>query len=376
MLHKTKKGKKILLIGNCYTTVAGFRKELVVELVRQGYDVYVSFPNHSHGESEKGEEFAEETGCSFIEIKINRRTINIFDEFGSFLRIKSVIKKVKPNCVLLFTIKVNVYGGMICAMKNIPYIINVTGLGSGLDRDIIGKLLRPLYICCANKANVVLFQNKSDYQYFIKAGYADTNAIFVPGSGVNLKRYQLLPFPKTDNCMFLYTARVMKEKGIEEFLAIARAFEHDKKVSFEICGDCEEDYKGELEKLSKMGIIKYHGRVSNVIPYLQNCSCVVIPSFYHEGISNCLLEAAACGRAVITTNHPGCKEVVEPGVTGYLVKIKDTNDLLRAINEYLNIPFDSKEKMGRMARKKVEHEFDRNIVVTTYLKMISKISDD
>ena len=176
--------------------------------------------------------------------------------------------------------------------------------------------------------------------------------------------------------MFLYTARVMKEKGIEEFLAIARAFEHDKKVSFEICGDCEEDYNGELEKLSKMGIIKYHGRVSNVIPYLQNCSCVVIPSFYHEGISNCLLEAAACGRAVITTNHPGCKEVVEPGVTGYLVKIKDTDDLLRAINEYLNIPFDSKEKMGRMARKKVEHEFDRNIVVTTYLKMISKISDD
>ncbi len=372
-MQETKNGKRILLIGNCYTTVAGFRKEIVIELVKQGYEVYVAFPNHSHGESETGEEFAVETGCHFVEIKMNRRSINIFGEIRSFFQIGRVIKSVEPNCVLLFTIKPNVYGGMLCGRKGIPYIINITGLGSGLDRGMVSKLLRPLYIQSANKANAVLFQNESDHQYFISAGYSNQNALFVPGSGVNLEQYHILPFPKTDICTFLYTARVMKEKGIEEFLAAARAFANDKMVKFEICGDCEEGYNEELAHLDEMGVVKYHGRVSSVIPYLERCSCVVIPSFYHEGISNCLLEAAACGRPIITTNHPGCKETVDQGITGYLVKIKDKNDLIRAIKEYLALSMSQKETMGLAARKKVEKEFDRKIVVNKYLESISKI---
>lgn len=372
-MQERKKGKRILLIGNCYTTVAGFRREIVIELIKLGYDVYVAFPNHSHGESETGEQFSVETGCSFVEIKMNRRSTKLFGELRSFFQINGVIRKVNPDCVLLFTIKPNVYGGIICRRKCIPYIINITGLGSGLDKGMVSKLLRPLYVQSANKANAVLFQNESDYEYFIDAGYSNQNALFVPGSGVNLEQYHILPFPKTDICTFLYTARVMKEKGIEEFLAAARAFANDKMVNFEICGDCEEGYNEELAHLDEMGIIKYHGRVSSVIPYLERCSCVVIPSFYHEGISNCLLEASACGRPTITTNHPGCKETVDHSVTGYLVKAKDNNDLIRAIKEYLALSISQKETMGLAARKKVEKEFDRKIVVNKYIEIISII---
>ncbi len=365
--------KRVLLIGNCYTTIAGFRKELIEELINQKYDVYLAFPNHSHGEKENGEDFAKEKGCRFIELELNRRSANILMEIKCLYQIRKIIEMVNPECVLLFTIKPNIYGGLICRNKKIPFIINVTGLGSGMNGGLISTILRPLYVRALNSAEVAFFQNVSDYQLFTEWGYKKHNQWFLPGSGVNLNHYRLLPYPNTNNTTFLYTARVMKEKGIDEFLAAAKEFKNNKNVNFEICGDCEEDYKEYLVSLEKEGTIKYNGRVSDIIPYIDKSSCVVIPTFYHEGMSNCVLEAAACGRPVITTKRPGSEEAIDDGVNGYLITEKNVTELLAAINKFIELSYDKRSAMGKAGRYKMEKEFDRAIVVDKYINAIEDI---
>lgn len=366
--------KRILLIGNCYTTVVHFRKELIEALVQRGYDVWMTFPNHSHGETETGEEAAEEFGCKFLELKMDRRSSNPFKEIGLIHNLKRIITRLHPDCVLTFTVKPNIYAGMICANRHIPYIMNITGLGSGFDGGLIGKFLIKPYINNANKASKVFFQNSSDYEFFLNHGYDDSNAGILPGSGVNLDQYHVLPYrddeSKAVKTIFLYNARVMKEKGIDAYLAVAKNFKGDKNIEFHICGDCEDEYEQELEKLSRDGTIIYHGRVSNMMKYLEMCDCLVIPSFYHEGISNCLLEAAACGRPIITTDHPGCREVVDDGVNGYLVNKQDVNSLYAAVDKFLGLSLEDRKSMGLLGRKKVEKEFDRNMVINRYLETI------
>ncbi len=363
--------KKVLLVGNCYTTIAGFRAELISELVRREYDVYISFPNHSHGEKETGEEFAREYACKFIELGLDRRSKKISKEIRTVFQLKHILHIIKPDFVLTFTIKPNLYMGYLCKGK-ISFIPTITGLGSGINDSFLGHLLLTVYIHILNYSKIVFFQNSNDYELLHSKGYRGTNAFFVPGSGVNLERFSLMQYPGGESVRFLYIARVMQEKGINEFLAAARIFADRADVIFEICGDCEETYEKVLKEMSDNKEIIYHGRVSDVRPYIAKSSCVVLPTFYNEGISNCLLEAAACGRPVITTDHSGCREVVENGVTGFLIKVKDQNDLVNKIYEFLNLPIEDRKKMGEAARKKVENEFDRKRVVDDYLIFLEK----
>ena len=288
-------------------------------------------------------------------------------------QINKLLANLKPDCVLLYTIKPNIYGGILCQIKKIPYIINITGRGSGLNQGALRILLLRLYVLSMNKAERVLFQNCNDYQYFINAGYKTGTEVFIPGSGVNLEKFSVLPYPESACVNFLYTARVMKEKGIDEFIGAANALANDGNATFEICGDCEENYLDKLVDLNKKGIIKYNGRVSDVRPYIKKCSCVVIPTFYHEGVSNCLLEAAASGRPIITTNLPGSAETVENGVTGYLIKEKDINELVKSMRNLMNLSIEDRRKMGLAGRIKVEKEFDRRFVVDKYLDEIRNI---
>lgn len=367
--------KKILLVGNCYTTIASFRRELVIELVKLGYDVYVAFPEHSHGEIETGEDFAKEVGCHFLELRIERRSKKILKEVKAISELKKILVSINPDCVLTFTIKPNIYMGYLCKKRRIPYIMNITGLGSGLNDGTLRWALLLLYKNVANGAEKVLFQNKNDYQCFAKGGYKGKNAIFVPGSGVNLHKYLVKPYPKSDPCCFLFTARVMREKGIDEFIEAAKAFGDRTDISFEICGDCEEKYDSVLKKLSEEGVIVYHGRVSDVIPYLEKSSCVIIPTFYNEGISNCLLEAAAIGRPIITTDRPGSRETVDDGISGFLVEEKNADSLIAAIKRFLDLSYFERETMGIMGRNKIEKEFNREIVIDIYLKLLGDAID-
>lgn len=364
--------KKVLILGNSGLVVFGMRGELIQRLVQDGYDVVTSFPNGILGE---GATLAQEFGCSYSEVAIDRRGTNVFHDAVLLKDYIELLKDVKPDVVLTYTVKCSIYGGLACRIMKIPYIVNITGLGTGLaEGGLKQKLLIKLYQVAVKSADCVFFQNQSDRQFFIEHKIRYKRDALLPGSGVNLEKFVPIPYPEDDKIVFTYIARVMKAKGIDEFLEAAKAIKRDcANVEFHICGFYEDDYKGIIEDAQEQGIVKYHGQVSDVRPYEAISHCIVLPTYHPEGISNVLLEAAACARPIITTNRHGCKEVVDDGINGYLVKEKDSQDLIRKIRQFMELNWEARRNMGLAGRTKVEKEFDRQIVVRTYMEYIKHI---
>lgn len=196
----------------------------------------------------------------------------------------------------------------------------------------------------------------------------------IPGSGVNLKWHTFHQYPIEGlKMVFNFIGRVMKNKGIEEYLETAQTIrEKYPQTEFHVLGRCEEHYEEQLKSLQDEGIIVWHGCVPDVRPYIQASWCTIHPS-YHEGMANVLLETCAAGRPVITSDINGCKEAVDDGINGFLCKVKDAQDLTEKVERFINTPYKQKVQMGLAARMKVEREFDRNIIVDAYLDEINKI---
>ena len=365
--------KKILILGNRHLVVFKFRGELISTLVERGYDVWVCFPNGPFGE---GEQTAKIYGCHFIENKMERRGTNPIKDLELIKNYYCIIKQVNPDAVLAYTVKPDVYGGIVCAITKTPFIPNITGLGKGLDeKGIVQRLTIELYKRAVKKAKCVFFQNDSDRTFFDSNHIVYPKGITLPGSGVNLKKFVPLPYPgKKEPIRFIYVARVMKAKGIEQFFEAAHEIKKCyPNVEFHICGYCEEDYKAAIKEKTLAGEVIYHGLVDDVKPYEEKCHCVVLPSFHPEGISNVLLEGAACARPLITTDHAGCQETVTDGVTGYIVKQRDSKDLIDKMIRFIKLSYEEKVQMGIEGRKKIEKEYDRKIVVDCYMKEIEEI---
>lgn len=365
--------KKILILGNSHLVVFKFRGELIRELVEKGYDVTVCFPNGPFGE---GEKTSKEYGCQFIENHMDRRGTNPIKDLFIIKDYLSVIRKIKPDAVLAYTVKCDVYGGIACRILGVPFFPNITGLGKGLDEEgLIQKLTIFLYKLAIKRAKCVFFQNESDKSFFDQHNILYEKGIVLPGSGVNLQKFQPLPYPpESDPVRFIFVGRVMKAKGIEQFFDAAHAIKKvHPEVEFHVCGYCEEDYKAILDQKVSSGEIVYHGLVEDVREYEVKCHAVVLPSFHPEGISNVLLEGAACARPLITTDHAGCKETVEDGVTGFIVKQRDSESLIEKMSEFINISYDQKVQMGILGREKIEKEFSRQIVVNEYLCAIEDL---
>ncbi len=370
-MNYTDKRKKILLLGNSYLVIFKFRRELIQKLIADGYDVVVCFPNGPFG---RGEEASQQYGCRFIKIEIDRRGTNPLKDVFLIKDYYSIIKKEKPDFVLAYTVKPDVYGGLVCRLLKVPFIPNITGLGKALDeKSLVQKLTIWLYKIAVAKAKCVFFQNDSDRAFFDNEGIRYNNGITLPGSGVNLDLFQPLPYPPEEEPVrFIYVARVMKAKGIEEFFEAAHLVKAKyPDTEFHICGFCEEDYRKILEYKSSLGEVIYHGLVDNVTDYERICHCVVLPSFHPEGISNVLLEGAASARPLITTDHSGCKETVEDGITGFIVRQRDGKDLADKMLRFIAMPNAKRKEMGLLGRKKVEKEFNRQIVVNAYIKVIN-----
>lgn len=193
----------------------------------------------------------------------------------------------------------------------------------------------------------------------------------MPGSGVNLIQYRCLPYPTDEIINFVFAARVMKEKGIDQYLEAAKEIrKRHPKTRFHICGFCEENYQEKLESLENQEIIIYHGMVSDMTQIYREAACTVHPTYYPEGLSNVLLESAASGRPIITTNRSGCREVVDDGINGYVVEEKSSQDLIDKIEMFLAKSVEERKAMGLAGRAKVEKEFDRRIVVRKYLEEV------
>ncbi len=366
--------KRILIIGNCYYSVFRFRKELIHFLVTEGYDVYAAFPDGEHEEKERGDETARLLGCRYLPISMERRSINLLNEALFLCYLYRIMCQVKPGVVLLFTVKPNIYGGIIAKIQKIPYIINVTGLGSAFNKNkIFVRVLSKVYVRCINQSLYTFYQNQRDCDYFKNCGANTTRFRVLPGSGVNLSEFHPLPYLDNNQTVFLYMSRIMKEKGIDEFLDAAEHFMNDEKVKFVICGDCEENYQLRLKTLESRNIVTYVGQVSDVVNMIGEADCIIHPSFYNEGVSNVLLEAAACGRIIITTDNIGCREVVDDGKSGYIVKSKDSKSLIEAVNKVIASSKEDRYKMGMAGRRKIEKEFDRRTVIGMYYDVIRSI---
>ena len=357
--------KKIIILANNDIGLYKFRKELIDVLVKQ-YEVHLVLP---YGD------FIDDLvrmGCIFHKVEFHSRGTNPIKDLKLLKQYKKIIRDIKPNAVLTYTIKPNVYGGMACAALKVPYIANITGLGTDVENTgVLSIITTILYKYALRKAKKVFFQNESNLEFMKNKKIVKDNYDLLPGSGVNLQQYQAIPYPNEDIIHFTFIARVMKEKGADQYLEAAQFISKKyPNTRFHICGVVSDEYKKLLEQYKDCVI--YHGAVKNMLPIYAMTSCTIHPTYYPEGMSNVLLESCASARPIITTNRPGCKEILEDGVNGFLVKERDSADLIEKIETFLGFSYEQKMKMGLRGREKVELEFDRNIVVGKYVNELSK----
>ena len=195
----------------------------------------------------------------------------------------------------------------------------------------------------------------------------------IPGSGVNLDHFEVIDYPNTGKVEFAFISRILKEKGIDHYFEAAKYIKTKyPNTEFHVCGLATPEYEDKLNQLNNDGVIIYHGSVSDVREIHKISSCTILPSYYPEGISNVLLESAACGRPIITTDRAGCKETVDDKATGFIVRQRDTNDLIEKIEKFLSLPWKQQKEMGIAGRMKVEREYDRKIVVAKYIEELEK----
>lgn len=359
---------KILILTNYDMGLYRFRRELIAELCKEN-EVIAALPDGEYIENLK------ELGLKYINFEFKRRGMNPFADFSQLLRYIKLIKNVKPDVVLTYTIKPNVYGGMACQRTKVPYIANVTGLGTSIENGgILSKLSKKLYKMGLSGAKCVFFQNKENKRLFEEYGIANGNNRLIPGSGVNLDMHPLEEYPEDrENIKFLFIGRVMRDKGIDELLtAIAGVHKRHENVSLDIVGGCEEDYSEKLSEAVKSGFVRYHGRQKLVHGFIKEAHCTVLPS-YHEGLANVMLESASTGRPVIATRISGCRETFEEGITGFGCEPKSAKSLEEAMEKFLALPYEEKAIMGKKGREKIELEFDRNFVVKAYIEEIERV---
>ena len=361
--------KTILIVGTNMMNIYHHRLELIQSLLNKHYKVIVAAP--------KGGEEKEliKIGCQFIDTPVDNRGKSFKNDISLIGSLIKICRQEKPNVILTFYTKTNIYGGLVARFLKIPYVENITGLGSAFsNKGSLARIMEFLYKNAVRDSYLVFFQNESNRQFFLTHKLYKGKYAMLPGSGVSLERYYELPYPKNNSTEFLFISRIMKEKGIEEYVKSAEILkEKYPEVVFHVVGPCESPYDKLMEEKNKAGIIKYHGKLYDVHDLLSKTHCTVLPSYYPEGMANVLLESAASGRPIITTSLPGCGEAVEHNTTGYIVREKSVESLTEAMERFLLLDINDKEKMGKAGRKKMEKEFDRRVVTHKYISTIEEI---
>ena len=348
---------KILVLANFGMGVYKFRKELMENLIERGHKVYISLPFDEYVPRLK------ELGCKCINTKVDRRGTNPFLDLNLLIFYSKLLRKIRPDIVLTYTIKPNVYGGIACRMTRTPYIANVTGLGTAIEnKGRLKELIMVLYKLALKNATCIFFQNRSNRKLFLQKGIVKNKTKVIPGSGVNLDLHKYEDYPREEEGIhLLYIGRIMKSKGIEELLHAAQRIKQTfPKVHFDLVGFCEEGYAKELQR---------YGQQDEVHSFIKNSHAIILPS-YHEGLSNVLLEAASTGRPILASRVPGCMETFEEGITGLGFEPRNVESLVETIQQFIQLPYEMKKEMGIAGRKKMEREYDRNIVISAYIRQI------
>lgn len=358
--------KKIVIITNHSYMLYQFRRELIQQLLKE-HDVVLCMPFVGH------EQDFMNMGCKCIHTEVDRRGMNPINDRKLYKLYLKILKQEKPDLVITYSIKPNIYGGLVCQKLKIPYCVNVQGLGTAFESKKLASFVSILYKLALRKAKTVFFENEDNAKVFIDRKILSRDKITVlHGAGVNLNVYEYKEYPKEFPIHYIFVGRIMKEKGIDEILEVAKKMKekYKEKVEFDFVGFFEDAYKDVIEKLQQEGIINYHGFQEDVKPFLEKSHCLLLPS-YHEGMANTILEASAMGRAVIVSDIPGCKEGVLDQQSGYLVKVKDSEDLFDKVDKFYQLSYEEKKEMGKNARVLMEREFDKKKVVEeTYKELM------
>ncbi len=366
--------KKIAVIENSLFSTYTMRDSLMKTLLKEGYDVTIlthtnSFVSH-----------VEKTGLKVINIgsgnlnplKISRYIFNLY----------RALKNIKPDVCLTFSIRPAIFGNFITRYLHIPTITNITGVGPLFtSKNLAYRIARFIYRFALAKTSRVFFQNYDDLNLFVKNKFVKREiAKRIPGSGVDYNKFSPIATNHSDHFIFLFIGRLIKDKGIFEFVEAARILKIKyPDISFNVIGPFWHQNlksntisKSDLQNWIVEGIIDYEGEKKDIRNFIARADCIVLPS-YREGTSNILLEAASMEKPIVTTNTTGCKETVEDGVTGYLCKIKDSKDLANKMEKMYLLSNEERTLMGKKGRQKMIRQFDKKIVVNIYLDSIEEV---
>ena len=351
--------KRIVILANQSGGLYDFRKDLMIALQEKA-EVYAVVPHNDRWDE------LQALADRVIELPIDRRGMNPARDAKLLGQYRAILKRLRPDLVLTYTIKPNIYGGLVCRALHIPYAVNITGLGSAIENGgWLKRFVLTLYKPVLAGAKVVFFENAGNRDTLAATGVVPRGRdVVLHGAGVNLEDYPCQPYPQEGTVRFLFVGRVMHEKGVDELFAAAKRMKqtYGDSVEFHIVGSFEEGYKPLMDELEQTGVVKYHGYQSDMKRFYAMADCVVLPS-YHEGMSNVLLEAAASGRPLITSDIPGCREAVEPGVSGYLCPARDADALYAAMRRFLELPPAQRTAMGAASHDWIARNFNKKAVV-------------
>lgn len=366
---------KILITSNTSWYLYNFRKNTILSLINAGYQVVAVSPKDEYSKK------LSNLGCEFIHISIDQGGTNPIKDIKTFFSFLKIYSKIKPSVVLNFTPKNNIYSTFAAKFFKAKVINNIAGLGMVfINESLTAKLARLLYKVSQHKADKIFFQNEDDRKLFLDNKLADVSITDrLPGSGVDLSRFTLQPAKGDGVVRFLLIARMLYDKGIGHYVEAARTLraKYGESVEFQLLGfvgvnNPSAVTESEMQAWVDEGIVHYLGVSDCVEQNIAQVDCMVLPSFYREGVPKSLLEAGAMGKPIVTTDNVGCRETVDDGVNGYLCELRSTDSLIEKLELMIQMTHEQRLEMGRQSRLKIEREFDEQIVINKYLDAVKE----
>lgn len=375
--------KKILFIANTTGSILNFRYGILKKLLKDGYKVETLAPYHSQeAYSNNAVETLTAWGVTCNNIHFDSKGMNPLKDLELIKTYVEEFKRIKPDIVLGFTIKANIYGSVAARKTGIPIITNITGLGNLYARKtLLTHVGNMLYKWGFRKTHTVFFQNQDDMDLFLKhKNVKKSQCDRLPGSGINLEKFKPQKSDRVDDkLVFLVIARLIWDKGIEYYIeAIKLLKDRYSHLEFQILGEIgvnnpsaipEDLVQGWIDD----GLIRYLGTSNDVRDVIKEVDCMILPSIYREGVPRTLIEGASMGKPIITTDNVGCRDIVEHEYNGFLCKMRDGQDLADKIERFINLTDEERNRMGQNGRSKVEREFDEEIIIQKYLIKIEEI---
>ncbi len=371
-----KSKKKVLFVANTAWYLLNFRLGVIRHFQSRQFETVAVAPYdeschalHSHG-------------CRWIATDLEPRGTHPFRDASYWLQLYRIYSEEQPSLVIHYTIKPNIYGTLAARLLHIPSIAVISGAGYAFSqRGMLYHLAKFLLKVSLHFSSEVWFVNRDDRSFFISEQVVDADKAYLfPGEGINTERFcpsrSQVSEPK-EKVVFLFAGRLLREKGVELYAQAARQLKPKyPHAEFHLLGFLSEGnpaFISKAELAQWQDYVHYLGSTQNIIPYIESADCLVLPSFYREGVPRILLEAASLEKPIITTNHVGCRDVVEHGVNGFLVQPRSASDLVEKMERMITMPREARVMMGKRGRLKVIQQFDESLVIRGYDEMLNRL---